>query len=122
MSRQYLKARSGLSGQKASSSIDVSGVVRDVIETIRRDGDEAVRKYSKKFDKWSPPSFKLSQNDIDTAIANCSKQTLDDIKEVQQNVRLFAEAQKASLKDFEVEIKPGVHLGQRNIPVDHIGA
>ena len=81
MSRQYLKARSGLSGQKASPSIDVSGVVRDVIETIRRDGDEAVRKYSEKFDKWSPPSFKLSQNDIDTAIANCSKQTLDDIKE-----------------------------------------
>lgn len=122
MTRQYLKARAGLLGQKTSPSIDVPGVVRDVIETIRKDGDKAVRKYSEKFDKWSPPSFKLSQSEIDAAIANCSKQTLDDIKEAQQNVRLFAEAQKASLKDFEVEIKPGVHLGQKNVPIDNVGA
>lgn len=122
MTRQYLKERAGLSGQKTSPSVDVPGVVRDVIETIRRDGDKAVRKYSEKFDKWSPQSFKLSQSDIDAAIANCPKQTIDDIKEVQQNVRLFAEAQKASLKDFEVEIKPGVHLGQKNVPIDNVGA
>ncbi|RJE25409.1 hypothetical protein PHISCL_02232 [Aspergillus sclerotialis] len=122
MTRQYLKERAGLSGQNTTPSVDVPGIVRDVIETIRRDGDKAVRKYSEKFDKWSPQSFKLSQSDIDAAIANCPKQTIDDIKEVQQNVRLFAEAQKASLKDFEVEIKPGVHLGQKNIPIDHVGA
>lgn len=122
MTRQYLKERAGLSGQKTSPSVDVPGVVRDVIETIRRDGDKAVRKYSEKFDKWSPQSFKLSQSDIDAAIANCPKQTIDDIKEVQQNVRLFAEAQKASLKDFEVEIKPGVHLGQKNVPINNVGA
>jgi hypothetical protein len=121
MARQYLKERAGLSGQKTSPSIDIPTVVREVIETIRKDGDKAVRKYSEKFDRWSPENFKLSQSDIDTAMANCSRQTIDDIKEVQQNVRLFAEAQKASLKDFEVEIKPGVHLGQKNVPIDNVG-
>lgn len=122
MTRQYLKARAGLSGQQTSPSVDVPGVVREVIESIRKDGDKAVRKYSEKFDKWSPESFKLSLRDIEAAIANCPKQTLDDIKEVQQNVQFFAEAQKASLKDFEVEIKPGVHLGQKNVPIDRVGA
>lgn len=122
MIRQYLKARAGLSGQQASPSVDVPRVVREVIESIRKDGDEAVRKYSEKFDKWSPESFKLSLSDIEAAIANCPKQTLDDIKEVQQNVQFFAEAQKASLKDFEVEIKLGVHLGQKNVPIDRVGA
>lgn len=122
MGRQYLKARAVLSEKGATPSVDVPGIVREVIETIRKDGDKAVTKYSEKFDKWSPQSFKLSQSDIDAAIANCSKQTLDNIKEVQQNVRLFAEAQKASLKDFEVEIKPGVHLGQKNVPIDNVGA
>lgn len=122
MTRQYLKARAGLSGQQTSPSVDVPGVVREVIESIRKDGDKAVRKYSEKFDKWSPESFKLSLSDIEAAITNCPKQTLDDIKEVQQNVQFFAEAQKASLKDFEVEIKPGVHLGQKNVPIDRVGA
>lgn len=122
MPRQYLKTRAGLSSQETTPPIDVPAVVREVIETIHKDGDKAVRKYSEKFDKWSPQSFKLSQSDIDAAIASCPKQTIDDIKEVQQNVRLFAEAQKASLKDFEVEIKPGVHLGQKNIPINNVGA
>jgi histidinol dehydrogenase len=50
------------------------------------------------------------------------EQTLKDIKEVQANVRAFAEAQKNSLKDFEIEIRPGVHLGQKNLPINSVGA
>jgi histidinol dehydrogenase len=122
MGRQYLKQAAGLSNQKTSPSVDVSAVVKEVIDTIRTDGDAWVRKFSEKFDKWSPQSFKLSQADIDAAMANCPKQTLDDIKEVQQNVRAFAEAQKKSLQDFEIEIRPGVHLGQKNVPIDNVGA
>lgn len=122
MGRQYLKEVKGLPGLKAAPSVDVPAVVQDVIESIRKEGDVAVRRYSEKFDKWSPQSFKLSQADIDAAIAKCPKQTIDDIKEVQHNVRTFAEAQKASLKDFEVEIRPGVHLGQKNVPIDNVGA
>lgn len=122
MGRQYLKEVNGLPGLKAAPSVNVPAVVEEVIESIRKEGDVAVRRYSEKFDTWSPQSFKLSQADIDTAIANCAKQTLDDIKEVQQNVRAFAEAQRDSLKDFEIEIRPGVHLGQKNVPIDNVGA
>jgi histidinol dehydrogenase len=122
MGRKYLKEVTGLPGLNTAPNVDVSATVKEVIESIRKEGDAAVRRYSEKFDKWSPQSFKLSQADIDAAIANCPKQTLDDIKEVQRNVRAFAEAQRDSLKDFEVEIRPGVHLGQKNVPIDNVGA
>ncbi|KAJ5379041.1 hypothetical protein N7509_012160 [Penicillium cosmopolitanum] len=122
MGRQYLKEVTGLPGLKTAPNMDVSAIVKDVIYSIRKDGDAAVRKYSEKFDKWSPPSFKLSQSEINAAIANCPRQTLDDIEEVQQNVRDFAKAQRNSIKDFEVELRPGVHLGQKNVPIDNVGA
>ena len=101
----YLKSRSN-DTSAAGSSVDVSTVVKGVIDDIRANGDAAVREYSEKFDKWSPASFKLSQAEIDAAIAACPTQTIDDIKEVQQNVRLFAKAQKDSLREFEYEIQP----------------
>ncbi|KAF2165315.1 hypothetical protein M409DRAFT_24165 [Zasmidium cellare ATCC 36951] len=106
---------------KSAPSIDVPGIVRDVIADIRQNGDSAVRKYSEKFDKWSPASFKLSEKEIQEAIAALPQQTLDDIKAVQANVRKFAEAQLASIKDFELEIEPGVFLGQKNLPIDAVG-
>jgi histidinol dehydrogenase len=107
---------------KNAASIDVSTIVKQVIDTIRKDGDAAVRRYSEQFDKWSPPSFKLSQEAIDAAIAAVPRQTIEDIKTVQSNVRTFAVAQRESLRDFEIEIQPGVHLGQRNNPLDAVGA
>jgi histidinol dehydrogenase len=55
-------------------------------------------------------------------IASVPEQTIKDIKEVQGNVRAFAQAQRESLKDFEIEIRPGVHLGQKNIPINAVGA
>lgn len=88
------------------AKVDVSSIVRGVIDDVRANGDAAVRKYSEKFDKWSPKSFKLSPAEIDASIAACSPQTIEDIKQVQRNVRAFAEAQKSSLKDFEYEIQP----------------
>ncbi|GLI76624.1 hypothetical protein PoHVEF18_004898 [Penicillium ochrochloron] len=105
-----------------ASPVDVSAIVRGVINDIRADGDQAVRKYSEKFDKWSPESFKLSPEDIQQIISTVPQQIIDDIKQVQENVRTFALAQRASLKDFELEIRPGVHLGQKNIPINSVGA
>lgn len=122
MARQYLKSRAAPSDHTQSPSVDVSAVVEEVISAVRADGDAAVRKYSAKFDKWAPDSFKLSEADIEAAIAMCPEQTIADIKEVQRNVRAFAEAQKGSLKDFEIEIQPGVHLGQKNVPINTVGA
>lgn len=102
--------------------VDTPAVVRGVIEDIRANGDKAVRAYSEKFDKWSPGSFKLSQEQIQEIISDVPQQIVDDIKEVQENVRTFALAQKASIQDFEMEIRPGVHLGQKNIPINSVGA
>ncbi|KAF9882868.1 hypothetical protein FE257_004954, partial [Aspergillus nanangensis] len=122
MPTRHLKTRSNPSTDSQFPQIDVSAIVKGVIDDIRQNGDTAVRKYSEKFDKWSPASFKLSQTDIDAAIAACPQQTIDDIKEVQKNVRAFAQAQRESIRDFEYEIQPGVFLGQKNLPINSVGA
>ncbi|KAI0015603.1 histidinol dehydrogenase [Xylariomycetidae sp. FL0641] len=100
----------------------VTDIVKGVIEDIRSNGDEAARSYSEKFDNWSPESFKLSSEQIQECISKVPGQTLADIKEAQKNVRTFAEAQRASIKDFEIEIQPGVFLGQKNNPISTAGA
>lgn len=100
----------------------VSDIVKGVIDDIKANGDKAVRTYSEKFDQWSPESFKLSDEQIQDIISKVPAQTIADIKEVQRNVRIFAEAQRASIKDFEIEIRPGVFLGQRNNPINTAGA
>ncbi|OOQ89736.1 Histidinol dehydrogenase 1 [Penicillium brasilianum] len=105
-----------------ASKVDTSAIVRGVIDDIRANGDKAVRTYSEKFDKWSPESFRLSPEDIQQIVSTVPQQIIDDIKQVQENVRTFALAQRASLKDFELEIRPGVHLGQKNIPINSVGA
>lgn len=106
----------------AAATIDVAGIVKGVINSIRENGDAAVLQYSNQFDSWSRDSFKLSPEEIQEAIAQVPEQTIKDIKEVQQNVRTFAEAQRQSLKDFELEIQPGVFLGQKNLPINRVGA
>ena len=87
----------------SGSEFDVASIVKGVIDDIRANGDAAVRSYSEKFDKWSPGSFKLSKNQIDAAISAVPKQTIEDIKQVQSNVRKFAQAQRDSIRDFELE-------------------
>jgi histidinol dehydrogenase len=106
----------------SSNSNNVPEIVSGVIATIRSRGDQAVREYSEKFDRWSPVSFKLSEEEIKNVISTLPQQTVKDIKEAQHNVRRFAEAQRNSLKDFEIEIEPGVHLGQKNNPICSVGA
>jgi sulfopropanediol 3-dehydrogenase len=99
--------------------------VRQTVESILRDvgrrGDAAVRELSEKFDKWSPPSFRLSQGQLDDILRKVAPDTISDIKFAQEQIRGFAEHQRAALKDIEVETLPGVKLGHRNIPVDSVG-
>ena len=98
---------------------------RQVVETtladIEANGDAAVRALSEKFDNYSPQSFRLSQDDIDALIAQVSPRDMDDIKYAQEQVRRFAEAQRASMTDVEIETMPGVILGHKNIPVQSVG-
>lgn len=100
----------------------VKETVTAVIADVRERGDAAVRAYSEKFDGWSPDSFLLSPDDIERIVASVPKQAIDDIRSVQARVRAFAQLQKDSLHDFEVETEPGVWLGQKNIPVSAAGA
>ncbi len=80
-----------------------------------------MRELSEKFDKWSPANFKLSAQEIETAIGQVAKRDLEDIKFAQAQVRNFAQKQRDSMKDIEVETLPGVILGHRHIPVSSIG-
>ncbi|GGM04989.1 histidinol dehydrogenase [Nakamurella endophytica] len=100
----------------------VAGTVRDIIADIRQRGDAAVREYSDRFDRWSPEQFRLDAGQVADIVATVPEQTLQDIVTVQDNVRTFARRQRESLTDFEVETQPGVHLGQRNIPIGASGA
>src|SRR5262249_44359747 len=99
--------------------------VRETVEQILADVEArrnaAVRELSETFDKWSPASFKLTPQEIERAIAQVSKRDLDDIKFAQAQVRNFAQKQRATLQDLEVETLPGVILGHRHIPVQSIG-
>jgi histidinol dehydrogenase len=129
MARTFLKKPAAAETHKATTngssppSVDVAGIVKGVIDTIRKEGDTAVRRYSETFDKWSPPSgFRLSDEEIQNIISTVPEQVIKDIKAVQANVRKFAEAQKETVKDFELEISPGVFLGQKNNPIESVGA
>ena len=80
-------------------------------------GDVAIRALSKQFDNWEPASFRLSPQEIERAIAQVAKRDLDDIRFAQAQVRNFAQKQRDTMQDLEVETLPGVILGHRHIPV-----
>jgi histidinol dehydrogenase len=122
MAPRYLKRKTETSSTSSAPVADVPNIVRDVIEEIRRGGDAAVRRYSEKFDKWSPDSSKLSREQIEDVISTVPEQIIKDIKTVQANVRKFAEAQKAALHEIEIETEPGVFLGHKNVPIQNVGA
>ena len=95
--------------------------MRELLADLDARGDEAVRELSQRFDNWTPADFRLSSEQIEAAIGALPQQVCDDIRFAQAQVRNFAGAQRASLRDIEVETLPGVILGQRNIPVARVG-
>ncbi|HTI07476.1 MAG TPA: histidinol dehydrogenase [Puia sp.] len=112
-------------GKSASESKAADSKVRDTVEHMIREveanGDRAVRKYSEDFDKWSPESFRLTDEQIQDIVARTPKGVIDDILFAQRQIRFFAEQQLASLSDIEVETLPGIFLGHKNIPVGSAG-
>jgi sulfopropanediol 3-dehydrogenase len=89
---------------------------------LERDGMDAVRRYSRQFDDWDPPSFRLTREQIDAAISQLPNQAIRDTDYCQGNVRRFAEAQLRTMLPLEVELRPGVILGHRHIPVNSVGS
>jgi sulfopropanediol 3-dehydrogenase len=106
----------------AAANEQVSEIVRNIIGDVRRRGDVAVREYSERFDHWAPQSFLLDAASIERIVGSAPRQVIDDIVAVQANVRRFAQAQRESLSDIEIETAPGVHLGQKHIPITATGA
>ena len=117
---RYIK-RAALAGSLEEADARVRSTVEAIIADIAKRGDAAVRELSERFDKWSPPSFRLSEDEIAALVAKVASQTIDDIKFAQAQIRNFAEIQRASLRDVEVETLPGVVLGHRHIPVGNVG-
>ena len=120
MAIRYLKESKSQS-ERREDDAKVKAIVEDTLGDIEARGDAAIRELSEKFDKYSPASFKLSNDEIKALIAEVSPRDLDDIRFAQDQVRQFAEAQRASMTDIEVETMPGVILGHKNIPVQSVG-
>ena len=120
MAIKYLK-QGKTDAAKAIDDAQVSEIVKSTLKAIEARGDEAVREFSEKFDNYTPKSFKLSPAEVDSLVQKVSPQDLEDIKFAQEQVRNFAQAQRGSMQDIEVETMPGVILGHKNIPVQSVG-
>jgi len=116
----YLKA-----GKPAQTKLEASAVVQatvaNIIADIENRGDDAVREYSRKFDKWDPAAFRLGKADIQACIDSLTPRARADIEFAQDQIRKFAEIQRSSMHDVEVETLPGVVLGHRNLPMKSVG-
>lgn len=102
-------------------TLQVRRIVENMIINIEKDGENAIKNYSEQFDKWTPKTFRLSQEEIAACLADLTSQQINDIKFAQNQVKNFAEHQRASMLDIEVETLPGIILGHKNIPVETVG-
>ena len=108
-------------GAIKAADAKVRETVESILAAVDARKDQAMQDLSKKFDNWSPKDFRLSPQEIERAIAQVPKRDLEDIKFAQAQVRNFAQKQRDTMHDLEVETLPGVVLGHRHIPVNSIG-
>jgi len=120
MAITYLK-RGKSAEARSEDDAKVRATVEGILKDIEARGDAAVRDLSAKFDNYSPASFRLSESEIETLMSKVSTRDMEDIKFAQEQVRKFAQAQRDSMRDIEIETLPGVILGHRNIPVQSVG-
>ncbi|GAB5460675.1 histidinol dehydrogenase [Hoeflea alexandrii] len=117
---RYLKQ-----GKQAEAIADEDNKVRATVESALADiasrGQAAVREMSVKFDGLDRDDYRLSDSEIQECLSQLSQRNIDDIKFAQEQVRNFAEHQRAALRDIEVETLPGVVLGHKNIPMNSVG-
>jgi sulfopropanediol 3-dehydrogenase len=116
----YLKSGKA-EAAKAEDNAKVRVAVESILDDIEKRGDRAVRELSEKFDHYSPPSFRLSESEIQGLMSRVASRDMADIKFAQTQVRNFAQAQRDSITDIEVETMPGIILGHRTIPVQSAG-
>ncbi len=117
---RYLK-KGIAAGRQQERDTRIQAVVGEVLGDIAENGGDAVRRYSQKFDDWSPQSFRLSREQIDACHRRLDARAIADIRFAQEQIRNFARIQREALTEVEVETRPGVVLGHRNIPVESVG-
>ncbi len=120
MAITYLK-RGKPDEERAQDDAKTKSIVEEILLDIETGGDRAVRDLSVKFDSYNPQNFKLTNQEILDLMATLSDRELADIKFAQEQVRNFAQAQRESMLDIEIETLPGVILGHKNIPVQSVG-
>jgi sulfopropanediol 3-dehydrogenase len=108
--------------QAAAAAREIEHTVSEILSAVEREGVEAVRRYSERFDDWTPGSFRVGSDEIAAAERETGDELGEHIAFAQDQVRGFAELQLATLRDFERETLPGVTLGQRHIPVNAVGS
>ena len=116
----YLK-RGKPDSERAKDDAETKAIVEQTLLDIEVRGDAAVRDLSTKFDNYTPDHFRLTEQEISNLVGDLSMRELEDIKFAQEQVRNFAQAQRDSMLDIEVETMPGVILGHKNIPVQSVG-
>ncbi len=117
---EFLK-RGRDAGAVAEDDAQVRRTVEGILADIAAHGDAAVRALSLRFDGWDRADYRLTGAEIEACLGQLSARDIDDITFAQAQVRRFAECQRASIADIEVETLPGVVLGHRNIPVASVG-
>ena len=120
MSITYLK-HGKPDAERAADDAAVRSVVEATLKDIETRGDAAVRDLSRKFDNYAPDRFRLTASEIEAAMQKVTVREMEDIRFAQVQIRRFAEAQRASMTDIEIETLPGVILGHKNIPVQSVG-
>jgi sulfopropanediol 3-dehydrogenase len=115
----FLKQAPMYSAQRTE---EVRCVVSEMLARIERDGVAAVRRYSRDLDDWDPPSFVVDDRAVRQAEDAIDVELREHIAFAQDQVRAFAEAQRATLHDLDCETLPGVTLGHRHIPVGTVGS
>jgi len=120
MGIKFLK-KSKPESERVEDDAKVRMTVEETLKDIELRGDVAVKSLSQKFDGYAPENFQLNESQILAAVQKVSKRDMDDIKFAQTQIRRFAEEQKASMSNIEIETVPGVILGHKNIPVQSVG-
>ncbi|HLL94730.1 MAG TPA: histidinol dehydrogenase [Spirosoma sp.] len=120
MAKRIIKAGMQADAVDANQA-KVQEIVTGILDDIKKNGGEAVHRLSEKFDRWNPTSFRLTNQQIEEIVASVSERTMQDLRWAQAQVRRFAQIQKSTLQDIEIETIPGVVLGHKNIPVNSVG-
>ena len=117
---KHIKKRSD-SNNASEDKSSIEETVRSILNDIRKRGDAALEHYSGYFDNWKPENFRLSLEEIDTAISKLSASEIEDIRFAQNQIRNFAQKQLETMNELEVETLPGVFLGHKHIPIENVG-